>query len=399
MSIMSTIIHSKVLNYAKYAKIAYKQDKKNKEYLEKSTIFNKYTGEIKHIEYNKEWYLRQSYLFNTFKIDYLNEECINKGMIPIFITLTLPSEYHPLRYKGTQRNPNYDENLNVFDGYEKLNSMFRDIYDSFRVNRKRVKGLKFIRVIEPHKDWTPHLHSIVYVDAEYKDKFLNHVRRVIQKNKLEQTDIKELDAESHAVTYLLKYVDKTLSGDDSYRGWRMHHKIHRVITMSNLNIGLTRNIFKRVSQFIPFDKDNKDIYFKQILDQLFITRIQKDSEGNIIKMARYGDPDSPISVLEITKKYQRGVVKEFFDDEGFYGGYYLDYDYEVDYNMEFETAYKLEDLIVYDKDFNELYNKRDTIFCSGFEYSDIDTKGLSIEDLKEPLLYIQDDNFIDISIV
>ena len=386
-----SIIHDKILNYAKYAKVSYKQDKKNKEYLEKCTTFNKVTGEINTILYNKEWHLRNNYIANTCKIDYLNDDCISKGMIPIFITLTLPSEYHPLRYKGTQRNPNYNPNLTVFDGYVKLVDMHRDIYDNFRVGRKRVKGLKFVRVIEPHKDWTPHLHAIVYVMPEYKDEFLKHVKRIIKKNALKQTDIKELDRESYSVTYLLKYVDKTLSGDDVYRGWRIHHGIHRVLTMSNLNIGLTKNIFKRVSSFISFDKDNPKIYFRQILDQLFITRIQKDEQGNIIKMARYGSPDSPISVLEIVKKYEKSYIGEIFYDEGFYG----DGD-DIDYDMEFKAAYRLEDLIVYDEDFNELYNKRDTIFCKGGEYAPDDDIDLKDDDI---LLYMQDDNFVDISIV
>ena len=360
------IIQKNVLNFAKYAKIAYKQDRKTKEYLEKSTVFNRETGEIKTINFDKEWHLRQSYLYNTFRMDYLNQECINKGMIPIFITLTLPSEYHRLAYKGTRQNPNYDPNLTITNGYEKLNSMFRSIYNDFKIDRKRVKGLKFIRVIEPHKDWTPHLHSIVYIDGDKKDKFIEHINRIISKNNLKQTDIKELDRENYSVTYLLKYIDKTLSGDDAYRGWRMYHNIHRVITMSNLNMGLTRNIFKRVSQFIPFDRDSKDIYFKQILDQLFITRIQKDIRGNILKEARYGSPDSPFSIVEVVEVSKKVPMdlEDFEDIEEFEDIGFDDLDsLEGAYN-----AYRLVDLVVYNEELEELYNKRDYIFTRGGEY-------------------------------
>ena len=93
------MLSSSILNYVKYAKISLQRDKKTRKFFDSKAIFNKNTGEIKTIVYNKDWHLRQSYLYNTFRIDYLNQECLKNDMTPIFLTLTLPAEYHPVSKK------------------------------------------------------------------------------------------------------------------------------------------------------------------------------------------------------------------------------------------------------------------------------------------------------------
>ncbi|HHH54711.1 MAG TPA: hypothetical protein ENK91_13700 [Bacteroidetes bacterium] len=346
--VVNKSITNSILSYNEYVKVAYYQDKKTKKFFENSYIFNKNTGLINKIKYDKDWHLRQSYLYNTFRIDYLNQECLANGMTPIFITLTLPSPYHPT-------SKYYDPNLSVSDGYQKLQEIFRAVYNDFKVDRKRIENLKFIRVIEPHKSWIPHLHAIVYVPAHLKDLFLGHLKRIIENNHLKQTDIKVLETAKYAVVYLLKYVDKTLSGSDEIRGWKIHHKIKRSFTMSNLNNGITRNIFKRLSSFLKYDEEDEDnSYLHQILNKVSIDRFQVDENRNIIKHLKFGTSNSSISIsetIEVTKK----VSKLTFDE---------DINLDDDMIYEDENLYKIIDTIVF-QGFEEVYNMRDNIFYKG----------------------------------
>ena len=375
------IIQNDVLERIEYAKVAYYNDKKIADYLKKCTLYNKVTGEVKNLRYDSEWYDRQSFLYYTFRVDYLNKYCIGNGMTPIFITLTLPSEYHYTSKK-------YNRKILVEDGYRKLITMYRDIYNNFKVNRKRVEGLKFVRVIEPHKSYVCHLHAIVYVNDEYKNKFIEHVKRVIRKNRLKQTDIRVLDKADYAVTYLHKYVQKSLDGNMVVKGWRKHHNIKRMVTMSNLGIGLTRNIFKRITAFIPFDKNNNKCYFEQILDNLFITRIQKNYKGDILKIERFGSPDSLFHAHEILIKYRKkniGNVEMFSELDN-------DYDCELNDSLDNKHYYRLEDLIIFDDNLNELYNKRDIKFYYKTEKPDYKVfENVVVYDYEheEPIRYVE----------
>jgi len=335
------MLTKRTLKSSEYARLAYNQDKKTKQFLENSYIYNKTTGLINKIEYNSEWHLRQSYLYNTFRIDYLNQECIENGMIPIFVTLTLPGKYHPT-------SPQYDNTLSVNDGYQKLQEIFRNVYNNFRIDRKKVSSLKFVRVIEPHKSWIPHLHAIVYVPSEYKDLFLGHLERIINNYELKQTDIKELETAKHAVTYLLKYIDKTLSGEMDIRGWKIYHEIKRSLTMSNLNNGITRNVFKKLSSFVQYDKENKESYLHQILKNTFIKRYQVDNNKNIIRALDYGNPKASFVVKEVIQKTKKIDPRS--------------YDYDVDEMLELdENEYKFLDLKIY-KDKIKVYDKEDYVF-------------------------------------
>lgn len=163
----------KILKSWQYVKIVHAKDKKTKQFLDKASLINWTTGELRTITYNHEWHLKQSYLYNTFRIDYLNKVETEKGMIPVFVTITLPSKYHCSRIVGNKiiKNKNYDPLLSVKDGYDELNKIFRSLYKDFKVNRKYV-SMKFIRVIEPHKSFVPHLHAVCYVSSEYLKAFL-----------------------------------------------------------------------------------------------------------------------------------------------------------------------------------------------------------------------------------
>lgn len=305
------IVTKTILKEIEYAKIAYHRSKKIKKYLDNKKIVNWKTGESYNIEYNEEWHFRQSYLYNTFRIDYLNKVSIEKGLVPIFITLTLPSEYHPSSKK-------YNSGLTVHDGYQKLQDIFRSVYKNFKIDKHYVRDLKFIRVIEPHKSFVPHLHALVYVKLEQVKKFLQHIGSIIKNNSLKQTEIKVLKTEKYASVYLLKYVEKTLSNDDVLGGWRIHHQINRVITMSNLNIGIDREIFSKISSFVHYDENQKDLnYFEQILSKIYIIKTTYNKDMTIAKISNYGDINKAVYIVK-SDKVRFNKVDYYTEDDTIY---------------------------------------------------------------------------------
>jgi hypothetical protein len=361
------IIQQKILKSHEYVKIAYKQDKKSTEFLKKCTIFNKNTGEVKKIEFNKDWHLRQTYLYNTFRIDYLNQESIKNGMIPIFLTITLPSKFHATRKITINKqkkefvlvkNRNYNKACTVEDGYNLLNKIFRTVYNDFRYESKRTK-LKFIRVIEPHSSYTPHLHAVIYVNPLHVSKFIRHFVTVKKNYNLEQVDLKVLDTARYAVTYLLKYVDKTLRGDDNIRGWRIHHNIKRVLTISNLNNGITRDIFKRVTEFVKYDKEDARDYLTQILDKVTICRTVLNSDCTVKNKKEFIGNNSFITVNIVYKIKEK--ISEYTHDEELNIGDEMLYEDRYTYSLEY--------LKIVDDSNKILYNKDDYQFFKG----DVDT--------------------------
>jgi len=367
----------RILSAFEYLKVSYEQDKRNTAYLNSKVIYNQTLGTIHKINYDREWHLNQSYIYNTCKIDELNEQSITKGLVPIFVTITLPSEYHPSSKK-------YNPFTTVSDGYSELLVMFRALYHEFYVDRKRVKELKFIRVIEPHKSFIPHLHAIIYVPASLTDNFKNHFNNTVKRFELKQVDIKVLDSAKYAVTYLLKYVQKTLEGDYEIRGWALHHGLKRLFTMSNLNIGLNRQIFSKITRYIKFNKDSDLNYFRQILKQIGIKKVLKDTLGNILNIKYFGALDSKIFVNIETKRLTSYepiseddfdvVCYEYREDEDpkvtvidSSRGYDIEYDVD-DLELEKERYRYYLDEFTITIDSEEVYNRKYIFMQNGNDY-------------------------------
>ena len=363
-----------ILTSLQYMKIAHNRDVKNAQFLSSKVIYNKTCGTIAPINYNEDWHLNQSYIYNTCKIDELNEQSLEQGLVPIFITLTLPAEYHP-------SSKEYNPFTTIKDGYDKLLEIFRALYHEFYIDRKRVKNLKFIRVVEPHKSFIPHLHAVIYVQKENVDKFYKHYNNTVKRFELKQVDFKKLDEAKYAVTYLLKYVQKTLEGDDSIRGWKIHHGLKRTFTMSNLNVGLNRQIFSKITRYVDFNKESDLNYFRQILKKVGIKKVLKDALGNILDVKHFGALDSNIFISIETKRVAsyNPVTEDSFD--------VVCYEYRedndplitvIDSSNEYDIEYDIEELekenyryfldgFIITVDSKEVYNKQN-IFMQNSSY-------------------------------
>ena len=72
-----------------------KKENKNIKYLENKHILNKKTGEIKSIKYNLVDKYSKDYNYISSVSNHINQIAIIKNLVPIFLTITLPSKYHP----------------------------------------------------------------------------------------------------------------------------------------------------------------------------------------------------------------------------------------------------------------------------------------------------------------
>jgi hypothetical protein len=133
------------------------------------------------------------------------------GLVPIFITVTLPSAYHPNPKEGAPR-PGLDLSADPKAADRALGAL----WDSLRW---RLKGLHIeklgLRVVEAHDYGCPHLHALLYVrpeDVDAVDDVLQAIRPEPVAGKRIATKLIRIDqTRARAVSYIMKYIVKSLN--------------------------------------------------------------------------------------------------------------------------------------------------------------------------------------------
>jgi hypothetical protein len=246
----------------------------------KETFEQKALGQhMRNVKYNPninhENIDRERFLYYVNKFNYIHAQQIEQGCTPFFITLTLPSEYHEFKKTktGYDFNPLYAGHT-IRDGYLKLLEVFKELYNNFVVKEmgkaKKIK-VRYIKVIEPHKTYTPHLHAVVYIPVGYDIKFLNRYTGIIKKHSLRQCQIEKLEAHGGSMNYLLKYVRKTLEGSFELKGWSSLNRITQVTTS---NVDVPREVYKFFVRNSKADPSKYPTIFDQIKDQCSWTRLR-----------------------------------------------------------------------------------------------------------------------------
>ena len=251
-------------------------------------------------DYDYLYYLRNDYIYYNFVSEAMNERYFNKDdYVAIFLTLTLDSKAH--QYKQNKKkqlilNPKYDEKITINRGYKILNKFFRDMYKNFKINGKYTH-FDFVKVVEPHSDFTPHLHSIIYLKRSDLSNFCSYVDSMIAKNGyMGRYEIEILRNIKRGNAYIIKYLQKSfiddLNEDDlkMFLGWRLKNKI-RMFSSSQFLI--QRSIFKKVG-FSKLSKEllNSSDYFGtdnlyKIYSQVVLGKIYFDK--NIDKCKKFND--------------------------------------------------------------------------------------------------------------
>jgi hypothetical protein len=279
----------------RYYNLSLHKERKQQNFLNRLNVVNK-SGEFLDLQYSFESQYKsysKSIEGKVYAIEYLAKE---KGLVPIFITLTLPSAYHPFRsisYKGerllVQENPDFKFNSieeSISTGYQELQHIYRVFYKRVKND---VKDMMYIKVFEAHKTLIPHLHCLLFVKRSdtkiIREKFDN----IVVEFELEQIDLSLDSSEDErfktnvkrASKYMMKYITKDLSkGSDMFEsrvldGWKKSNKI-RMITMSQLSLSLSEyrtiyhNIDKEIKEELLSKAKKQDIsLYTYILKNMF----------------------------------------------------------------------------------------------------------------------------------
>lgn len=247
-------------NKISYYEHSLAKEQKLKNFLSKMTLKNPSTNEIFKIDHNFEKKHNSYAQIINQKISTIEQIAKRKGYTSVFITLTLPTQFHPFiskRYKNdriyTHVNPNFEfDSLAeaTSQGYQYLNHIYQTFYK--RVKNYLKNDLSYVKCIEPHSSMIPHMHIVLYFPYEKTDYVKGVYKRVTEDFELTQVDYQTSqfkDDISHCSRYLLKYITKDLkNGADyflsrSYEGWKLTHKI-RQITSSI--IPLNMDIYKKL---------------------------------------------------------------------------------------------------------------------------------------------------------
>ena len=302
MNTYEKYLKSKRSEYIYYSRA--KEDKQAK-YKSKLESFNNISGEFKSMSHNPLQIGRDNYLWFTFNQKLLEEQIIINGdYVALFFTVTLPSRFHKYSDTTKQYNPLYDKKSSIGEGYQIFNKAFRAIYKDFKVNRKFEK-IYFSKVIEPHKNLTCHLHSILYVKKDKVENLKNHIKNVVLRNDLGRYEIEEIKDITRSTSYLLKYLQKTTKSSNEnkedfhfFNGWKKYNKI-RVFTCSI--IGIEKYLFKKINSSTSITKNLKGNPIAKMLQECDINITTTNTKTNEIATKSHTSLKSRF-VVEVEKE-------------------------------------------------------------------------------------------------
>jgi len=246
-------------------------EKKQTNYVKNlQNIKNVKTGEVIKLQFNYESKQKEYVKTIEQKVHALVTLAKSESLMPIFLTLTLPSKYHPFKTLKNGKmipNKNYKfEKLEdaIIEGYQELKGIYRIFYKRLKSHSKNIY---FIKVVEPHKSLIPHMHVLLFVKENKIDTTKKLFYKVCQENKFQRVEFDEsllTENINNAVGYIMKYILKTLNSNDEFfkrwqDGWRKKHKI-RACELSNLAISI--EIYKKLYYNLP--EDTKESIQKEI---------------------------------------------------------------------------------------------------------------------------------------
>ncbi|EOK5959814.1 replication endonuclease [Vibrio parahaemolyticus] len=231
-----------------------------------------------------------------------------KDFIWLFITLTCPPEFHP--------NPSEKFGFSKWDG-SYVNDAKDFFTNKFRLIRMKANDdeMNFslnsafgIKVLEPHKDGTPHVHLILFVKREYEDYyknlFIRYFRRYVEvpfhdqdgnlieyhgcdiiREGYDRNGVKLEDENiSSAASYVIKYCLKNQElnslntskfGDndiDAINAWKSANRLRSFSMLGVKGISTKYNDCRKLANFLRkqnnYEKSFKDIVLKDAYDYM-----------------------------------------------------------------------------------------------------------------------------------
>jgi hypothetical protein len=272
-----------------YYQVSIQKEQKQKGYLKSLKVLNRTTSEFLNLDYDFEKKYKEYARITQQRISTIEQMARDRGYVSLFITLTLPSHFHPFKsisHKGerlyTKRNSEFGfDSIEeaIKSGYQFLNHIYKTFYK--RVKNFTKQDLFYVKTIEAHTTLIPHLHCLLFFPIEHYDSIKAVYNRVIEHYELQRTDLEQVSIKENiscASRYILKYIVKTLNDNNDYfsarvlDGWKRENKIR---TLSNsqipLNLGIYKKIYFSISNIEKkkiFSKKNyKLLYVKEVIDE------------------------------------------------------------------------------------------------------------------------------------
>ncbi len=300
----------------KYYKTSLEKEQKQQSYYKKMTLANMQTGETVNMNYSFENYYKKYTKSIEQKVYALEAIAKKRGLVPIFVTMTLPREYHPFRsikHKNgrlyTSVNPDFAfESIEhaISAGYECLNRAYKTMYKRIK---NSVSDLLYVKVVEAHKTMLPHFHVLFFVPKSENKIIVKNFDKIKTEFSLDQYDLSEIQQDesdktkietvktdiSRASKYIMKYITKNLSsGEDFFTarlldGWKRVHKI-RMITSSNLPLSLAD--YRTIYHSLDEDRKNSLLHeakekginlFYLLLERLAKVITLKQGANSVVK--------------------------------------------------------------------------------------------------------------------
>jgi len=220
------------------------------------------------------------------KINTMEGLAINKGLVPLFITMTLDGFYRDI-HKGNYTRfdsfsiekqnrilksvPNDEtrgfirdkmlnrEPLSVKELYNVLNHQMRTFRASyaFKSLKSAKKEYMYIKTVEPHKDGVPHFHMMLFIPHSFIETFRASFIRSFPAPRNSHPDSFQVEINS-ASAYIMKYITKSFMDvknqkePDYLSAWFIKNRIMRCVTSRTL---LPQWVYKIASIF------EKDWYY------------------------------------------------------------------------------------------------------------------------------------------
>jgi hypothetical protein len=182
------------------------------------------------------------------RINSLMQYARENNLEPLFMTITLPSEYHPKKTTMSGKliaNPKYN-GASTKESSKELTRLFARLRHDRSMKDLPKEQRVYFRVTEPHKDGTPHAHILLCIPRERIERVIAAFHRLYKQNIKSDSpnDIQKITDEiNNAVSYIMKYINKTLplskqenkTIEDDYRNaWYSSNRIIRFLTSRTL---------------------------------------------------------------------------------------------------------------------------------------------------------------------
>lgn len=170
------------------------------------------------------------------RINTLIEIASEKKLKPVFMTLTLPGQFH--KYKTTKKgklikNPKFN-GTTIKESVKILTKMFARLRHDRSLKDLNKHDRIYFRVNEPHKDGTPHSHILMFLPEHKISRVIKAFKRLFNTR---ANDIQKItDNIKNATAYIMKYINKTLplskqdnlSEKEEYlNAWYSHNRVIR----------------------------------------------------------------------------------------------------------------------------------------------------------------------------